>query len=194
MQTKINKTQKFNELYEQTLYTIDNELTSLFKQLEELPVGKTRNAIENKINEIIKNKHRDFEHLELKVMQGIQTKLGLEAIPESQELTLKAMQKINPEIAEIQKALFEGRPKEEFYQLAKKQNKLISQFYGNREEFEIKVAEETKKIQREILANDLRPQFEKIDKLVSEDVDIKKLSDAYDDLISYQKKYGRKFQ
>ena len=156
-------------------------------------MGKTRNAIENKINEIIKNKHRDFEHLELKVMQGIQTKLGLEAIPESQELTLKAMQKINPEIAEIQKALFEGRPKEEFYQLAKKQNKLISQFYGNREEFEIKVAEETKKIQREILANDLRPQFEKIDKLVSEDVDIKKLSDAYDDLISYQKKYGRKF-
>lgn len=187
-----NKGQKFNELYEQTLYTIDNELPSLIKQFEELPVGKTRNAIETQINEIIKNKHRDFENLELKVMQGIQTKLGLEAIPESQELTLKAMQRMNPEIAEIQKALFEGRPTVEFKELAKKQEKLISQFYGNREEFGIKVAEETKKIQREILANDLRPQFEKIDKLVSEDVDIKKLSDAYDDLISYAKKYGTK--
>ena len=187
-----NKVQKFNELYEQTLYTIDNELPSLIKQFEELPVGKTRNAIETQINEIIKNKHRDFENLELKVMQGIQTKLGLEAIPESQELTLKAMKRMNPEIAEIQKALFEGRPTVEFKELAKKQEKLISQFYGNREEFGIKVAEETKKIQREILANDLRPQFEKIDKLVSEDVDIKKLSDAYDDLISYAKKYGTK--
>ena len=125
-------------------------------------------------------------------MQGIQTKLGLEAIPESQELTLIAMQRMNPEIAEIQKALFEGRPKAEFKELAKKQEKLISQFYGNREEFGIKVAEETKKIQREILEKDLKPQFEKSDKLVSEDIDIKKLSDAYDDLINYVKKYGTK--
>lgn len=188
-----NKAQKFNELYEQTLYTIDNELPSLFKQLEELPAGKTRNAIETKINEIIKNKHRDFEHLELKVMQGIQTKLGLEAIPESQELTLKAMQRMNPEIAEIQKALFEGRPTVEFKELAKKQEKLISQFYGNREEFGIKVAEETKKIQREILEKDLKPQFEKSDKLVSEVVDVKeKLINAYDDLINNAKKYGTK--
>ena len=188
-----NKAQKFNELYEQTLYTIDNELPSLVKQLEELPAGKTRNAIETKINEIIKNKHQDFEHLELKVMQGIQTKLGLEAIPESQELTLKAMQRMNPEIAEIQKALFEGRPTVEFKELAKKQEKLISQFYGNREEFGIKVAEETKKIQREILEKDLKPQFEKSDKLVSEVVDVKeKLLNAYDDLINNAKKYGTK--
>ena len=187
-----NKGAKFNELYEQSLYMIDNELPALFKQLEGLPAGKARNGIQNKINEIIKNKHRDFEHLELKVMQGIQTKLGLQAIPESQELTLIALQRINPEIAEIQKALFEGRPTVEFKELAKKQEKLISQFYGNREEFGIKVAEETKKIQREILEKDLKPQFEKRDKLVSEDVDIKKLSDAYDDLINYAKKYGTK--
>ena len=187
------KGQKFNELYEQSLYTIDNELPALFKQLEGLPAGKARNGIQNKINEIIKNKHRDFEHLELKVMQGIQTKLGLEAIPESQELTLKAMQRMNPEIAEIQKALFEGRPTAEFKELAKKQEKLISQFYGNREEFGIKVAEETKKIQREILEKDLKPEFEKTDKLFSDLIDAKeKLLNAYDDLIGYVKKYGTK--
>ena len=187
-----NKGQKFNELYEQTLYTIDNELPALFKQFEGLPAGKTRNLIENKINEIIKNKHKDFEHLELKIMSGMQTKLGLAPIPEAQELTLKAMQRINPEIAEIQKALFEGRPKAEFKELVKKQKILISQGYGNREEFWTKVGEESKKIQRETLENDLRPQFDKRDKLVSEDIDIKKLSDAYDDLINYVKKYGTK--
>lgn len=188
-----SKGQKFNELYEQSLYTIDNELPTLFKQLEGLPTGKARNGIQNKINEIIKNKHRDFEHLELKVMQGIQTKLGLEAIPESQELTLKAMQRMNPEIAEIQKALFEGRPTVEFKELAKKQEKLISQFYGNREEFGIKVAEETKKIQREILEKDFKPQFEKSDKLISEAVDTKeKFLNAWDDLIDYTKKYETK--
>ena len=126
-------------------------------------------------------------------MQGIQTKLGLEAIPESQELTLKAMQRMNPEIAEIQKALFEGRPTVEFKELAKKQEKLISQFYGNREEFGIKVAEETKKIQREILEKDLKPQFEKTDKLFSDLIDAKeKLLTAWDDLIGYAKKYGTK--
>lgn len=187
-----NKGQKFNELYEQTLYTIDNELPALFKQFEGLPAGKTRNLIENKINEIIKNKHKDFEHLELKIMSGMQTKLGLAPIPEAQELTLKAIQRINPEIAEIQKALFEGRPKAEFKELVKKQKILISQGYGNREEFWTKVGEESKKIQRETLENDLRPQFDKRDKLVSEDIDIKKLSDAYDDLINYVKKYGTK--
>lgn len=188
-----NKTQKFNELYEQTLYTIDNELPALFKQMDVLPAGKARNVIENKINEIIKNKHQDFEHLELKIMSGIQTKLGLQAIPESQELTIKAMQRMNPEIAEIQKALFEGRPTAEFKELAQKQDDLISKFYGNREEFGIKVAEETKKIQREILEKDLKPQFEKTNKLVSEVVDAKeKLLNAYDDLISYVKKYGTK--
>ncbi len=187
-----NKGQKFNELYEQTLYTIDDELPALFKQFEGLPAGKTRNLIENKINEIIKNKYKDFEHLELKIMRGMQTKLGLAPIPEAQELTLKAIQRINPEIAEIQKALFEGRPKAEFKELVKKQKILISQGYGNREEFWAKVGEESKKIQRETLENDLRPQFGKRDKLVSEDVDIKKLSDAYDDLINYVKKYGTK--
>ena len=188
-----NKGQKFNELYEQTLYTIDDELPALFKQFEELPAGKARNGIENKINEIIKNKHRDFEHLELKVMQGIQTKLGLQAIPESQELTVRAIQRMNPEIAEIQKALFEGRPTAEFKELVKKQKKLISQGYGSRDEFWSKVAEETKKIQREILEKDLKPEFEKTDKLFSDLIDAKeKLLNAYDDLISYAKKYGTK--
>lgn len=188
-----NKVQKFNELYEQTLYTIDNELPALFKQMDVLPAGKARNVIENKINEIIKNKHQDFEHLELKIMSGIQTKLGLQAIPESQELTLNAMQRMNLEIAEIQKALFEGRPTAEFKELAQKQDDLISKFYGNREEFGIKVAEETKKIRREKIERDLKPQFEKTDKLASEVVDAKeKLLNAYDDLISYVKKYGTK--
>lgn len=188
-----NKGQKFNELYEQTLYTIDDELPALFKQLEELPAGKARNGIEDKINEIIKNKHRDFEHLELKVMQGIQTKLGLQAIPESQELTVRAIQRMNPEIAEIQKALFEGRPTAEFKELVKKQKKLISQGYGSRDEFWSKVAEETKKIQREILEKDLKPEFEKTDKLFSDLIDAKeKLLNAYDDLIGYVKKYGTK--
>ena len=125
-------------------------------------------------------------------MSGMQTKLGLAPIPEAQELTLKAIQRINPEIAEIQKALFEGRPKAEFKELVKKQKILISQGYGNREEFWTKVGEESKKIQRETLENDLRPQFGKRDKLVLEDIDIKKLSDAYDDLIKYVKKYGTK--
>ena len=188
-----SKGQKFNELYEQSLYMIDNELPALFKQLEGLPAGKARNGIQNKINEIIKNKHRDFEHLELKVMQGIQTKLGLQAIPESQELTLIAMQRINPGIAEIQKALFEGRPTAEFKELVKKQKQLISQGYGSREEFWSKVAEETKKFQREILENDLKPQFEKIDKLISEAVDTKeKLLNTWDDLIDHAKKYEPK--
>ena len=188
-----SKGQKFNELYEQSLYMIDNELPALFKQLEGLPAGKARNGIQNKINEIIKNKHRDFEHLELKVMQGIQTKLGLQAIPESQELTLIAMQRINPGIAEIQKALFEGRPTAEFKELVKKQKQLISQGYGSREEFWSKVAEETKKFQREILENDLKPQFEKIDKLISEAVDTKeKLLNTWDDLIDHAKKYETK--
>lgn len=188
-----NKVQKFNELYEQTLYTIDNELPALFKQMDVLPAGKARNVIENKINEIIKNKHQDFEHLELKIMSGIQTKLGLQAIPESQELTLNAMQRMNSEIAEIQKALFEGRPTAEFKELAQKQDDLISKFYGNREEFGIKVAEEIKKIRREKIERDLKPQFEKTDKLASEVVDAKeKLLNAYDDLISYVKKYGTK--
>lgn len=170
-----NKGAKFNELYEQSLYMIDNELPALFKQLEGLPAGngKARNEIQNKINEIIKNKHRDFEHLELKVMQGIQTKLGLEAIPESQELTLIAMQRINPEIAEIQKALFEGRPTAEFKELVKKQKNLISQGHGSQEEFWSKFSEETKKIQREILENDLKPEFDKTDRLVSEAVKLK---------------------
>ena len=188
-----NKVQKFNELYEQTLYTIDNELPALFKQMDVLPAGKARNVIENKINEIIKNKHQDFEHLELKIMSGIQTKLGLQAIPESQELTLNAMQRMNSEIAEIQKALFEGRPTAVFKELAQKQDDLISKFYGNREEFGIKVAEETKKIRREKIERDLKPQVEKTDKLASEVVDAKeKLLNAYDDLISYVKKYGTK--
>ena len=188
-----NKGAKFNELYEQSLYMIDNELPALFKQLEGLPAGKARNGIQNKINEIIKNKHKDFEHLELKVMQGIQTKLGLEAIPESQELTLIAMQRINPEIAEIQKALFEGRPTAEFKELVKKQKNLISQGHGSQEEFWSKFSEETKKIQREILENDLKPQFEKSDKLISEAVDTKeKLLNAWDDLIDHAKKYGTK--
>ena len=170
-----NKGAKFNELYEQSLYMIDNELPALFKQLEGLPAGngKARNGIQNKINEIIKNKHRDFEHLELKVMQGIQTKLGLQAIPESQELMLIAMQRINPEIAEIQKALFEGRPKAEFKELVKKQKKLISQGYGSQEEFWSKCSEETEKIQREILEKDLKPEFDKTDRLVSEAVKLK---------------------
>lgn len=188
-----NKGAKFNELYEQSLYMIDNELPALFKQLEGLPAGKARNGIQNKINEIIKNKHRNFEHLELKVMQGIQTKLGLQAIPESQELTLIAMQRINPEIAEIQKALFEGRPTAEFKELVKKQKQLISQGYGSRDEFWSKVAEETKKIQRKILEKDLKPEFEKTDKLFSDLIDTKeKLLNAYDDLIGYVKKYGTK--
>ena len=163
-----NKGAKFNELYEQSLYMIDNELSALYKQLEEVPAGKARNEIQNKINEIIKNKHRDFEHLELKVMQGIQTKLGLQAIPESYELTLIAMQRINPEIAEIQKALFEGRPTAEFKELVKKQKQLISQGYGSREEFWSKYSEEIEKIQREILENDFKPEFEKTDKLFSD--------------------------
>ena len=162
-----NKGAKFNELYEQSLYMIDNELPALFKQLEGLPAGngKARNGIQNK--------HRDFEHLELKVMQGIQTKLGLQAIPESQELMLIAMQRINPEIAEIQKALFEGRPTAEFKELVKKQKQLISQGYGSQEEFWSKCSEETEKIQREILEKDLKPEFDKTDRLVSEAVKLK---------------------
>mgnify|MGYP007117052384 FL=1 len=106
-------------------------------------------------------------------MQGIQTKLGLEAIPESQELTLIAMQRINPEIAEIQKALFEGRPTAEFKELVKKQKKLISQGYGSRDEFWSKYSEEIKKIQREILENDFKAEFDKTDRLVSEAVKLK---------------------
>ena len=153
-----NKAQKFNELYEQSLYTVDSQLPSLFKQMYKLPVGKDHAKIEEKINEIIKNKHRDLEHLVLKIMQEIQTKLGMQALPLPQELTLKAMQRMNPEIAEIQKALFEGRPTAEFYQLVKKQKELIFQSYGNSEKFENKVVEETKKIQREILENDLKPE------------------------------------
>jgi len=126
-------------------------------------------------------------------MQGIQTKLGLQAIPESQELTVRAIQRMNPEIAEIQKALFEGRPTAEFKELVKKQKKLILQGYGSRDEFWSKVAEETKKIQREILENDLKPQFEKSDKLISEAVDTKeKLLNTWDDLIDHAKKYGTK--
>ena len=126
-------------------------------------------------------------------MQGIQTKLGLQAIPESQELTLIAMQRINPGIAEIQKALFEGRPTAEFKELVKKQKNLIVQGYGNREKFWTKIEEETKKIQREILENDLKPQFEKSDKLISEAVDTKeKLLNTWDDLIDHAKKYGTK--
>ena len=70
---------------------------------------------------------------------------------------------------------------------------LIVQGYGNRDEFWSKVAEETKKIQREILENDLKPQFEKSDKLISEAVDTKeKLLNAWDDLIDHAKKYGTK--
>ena len=77
--------------------------------------------------------------------------------------------------------------------MSKNKKKLISQGYGSRDEFWSKVAEETKKIQREILEKDLKPEFEKTDKLFSDLIDAKeKLLNAYDDLISYAKKYGTK--
>ena len=46
---------------------------------------------------------------------------------------------------------------------------------------------------REILEKDLKPEFEKTDKLFSDLIDAKeKLLNAYDDLIGYVKKYGTK--
>jgi|GEM_PF-6907012 len=187
------KGQKFNELYYQSLHTIDSELAGLYKQIEELPIGKARIALEKKINQIIKNRYENLEHLEFKIMHGMQSKLGLSPIPMPQESTLQAMQRINPEIAKIQEALFEGRPKKVFEQLVKKQDELIAKYYGNRDKFGIKVAEEIRKIQREVAESNLKPHFERTDRLVAEAVETKQnLINAYDDLIDYSRKYGTK--
>lgn len=85
------------------------------------------------------------------------------------------------------------RPTKEFEQLVKKKDELIAKYYGNHDEFGIKVAEEVRKIQREVAESNLRPYFEETDKLVTEAVETKQnLLNAYDDLIDYAKKYGTK--
>lgn len=188
------KGHKFNELYYQSLSTLDNELASLYKQMDKLPQqSKEFKMLEKKADEIIKSRHKDFEHLELNIMQSMQARLGLRPIPMPQEATLQAMQRMNPEIAEIEKAMMEGRPTKEFEQLVKKQDELIAKYYGNRDEFGVKVAEEVRKIQREVLESELKPYFDETDKLVNQAVDTKQnLINAYDDLIDYAKKYGTK--
>ncbi|MBP3847685.1 hypothetical protein J6I39_08055 [bacterium] len=189
-----NKGQKFNELYYQSLNTIDNELASLYKQMEKLPQqSKEFKMLKKKADEIIKSRHKDFEHLELNIMQSMQARLGLRPIPMPQEATLQAMQRMNPEIAEIEKAMMEGRPENVFEQLVKQKDELIAKYYGNRDEFGVKVAEEVRKIQREVKESNLRPYFEETDKLVTEAVETKQnLLNAYDNLIDYAKKYGTK--
>ena len=89
--------------------------------------------------------------------------------------------------------MMEGRPTKEFKQLLKKLDELIAKNYGNLDEFGVKVAEEVRKIQREVAESNLRPYFEQIDKLVTDAVETKRnLLNAYDDLIDYAKKYGTK--
>ena len=103
----------------------------------------------------------------------MQSRLGLTPIPMPQEAALQAMQRMNSEIAEIQKAMFEGRPKKVFEQLVKKQDELIAKYYGNRDEFGVKVAEEVRKIQREVAESNLKPHFDRTDRLVAEAVETK---------------------
>ena len=161
--------------------------------MEKLPQGEEFKILAKKADEIIRSRHKDFEHLELNIMQSMQSRLGLRPIPISQECTLQAIQRMNLEIAEIEKAMMEGRPTKEFEQLVKKQDELIAKYYGNRDEFGVKVAEEVRKIQREVLESELKPYFDETDKLVNQAVETKQnLINAYDDLINYARKYGTK--
>ncbi len=87
------------------------------KFVDEVQVQKVQNAIESQVREI------------------------------QRELYLQALTKIDPEIGEIQKALFEGRPKAEFQKLVKEKAELIKTRYGNASMLEAKIHKEMKAIE-----------------------------------------------
>lgn len=145
------KSQKFNELYYQSLYCIDEELATLYSKFEKAEGAESVKLIQQ-INKIIEKKYGTFERLELGIMDDMRVKLGLQAFPQANERQIQALNRIEPRLAEIQKAMFEGRPKAEFNKLEQEKARIIREHFGSDELFEQKVSEQRDNILREILA------------------------------------------
>ena len=130
------KNQKFNELYSQSLYTVDNELGEIHSaMIKARNIGvseKEYSQLCKQYIDIAQQRYSTPEILELKVLQEMQQKLGLANIPEKRELYLQALAKIDPELVQIQQTLCKGLPKNEFEALVKKQNEIIKSRYQNR--------------------------------------------------------------
>lgn len=151
------KNQKFNELYSQSVYTIDAELaeihSAIIKGRNNGMSAKEVAKLCKKYDDIVKQRYSTEEKFELKILQEMQQKLGLQEIPVGKSLYLQALSKIDPELGQIQQTLFKGLPKSEFESLLQKQKEIIESRYKNKSLFDSMVSAEMDKIRRTAVFN-----------------------------------------
>ena len=145
------KNQKFNELYSQSLYTVDNELGEIHSAMINAVSEKEYSQLCKQYTDIVNQRYSTLEMFELKVLQEMQQKLGLANIPEKRELYLQALAKIDPELGQIQQTLCKGLPKNEFEALVKKQNEIIKSRYQDRGMLDSMVSDEINNMLKKII-------------------------------------------
>ena len=168
-----NKNKEFNELYAQSLQSIDLELGNLHSAINkfnlkikrlDLKLGKCKSKDEfyklkaeqdklidevkkltKKYTEITEKQFHSDEMLTLKVLERMQEKLGI-IVRSDKDVYLEALKKVDPELGAIQEQLFKLTPKRDFQQLVKRQNALIKERYGEKIILNAKVGAQVREI------------------------------------------------
>lgn len=168
-----NKNKEFNELYTQSLHSIDSELGNLQAMISKyeskiknlgLKFDKCKSKDEfyklkaeedkliaeakkltKKYDEIVEKKFTSDEKLTFKVLERMQEKLGI-IVRSDKDVYLEALKKIDPELGAIQEQLFTLTPKRKFQQLVKRQNALIKKRYGERPILNAKIEAQVREI------------------------------------------------
>lgn len=149
-----NRCQKFNDLYSQELSLFDKELADIYKTVKSCTNAEEFRMIETKVAEILKSRYSlTPETFELKILKGMQERLGLTPIPERNKIYAEALDMVDPELGKIHRTLTQGLPKKEFYSLAQKRNDIIASRYGDQMVLGSKINQEVENIYRRIIEN-----------------------------------------
>lgn len=168
-----NKNKEFNELYAQSLHSVDSELGNLqamiskyeskikklglkfdkckskdefykLKAEEDKLIAEAKN-LTKKYDEIVEKKFTSDEKLTFKVLERMQEKLGI-IVRSDNDVYLEALKKIDPELGAIQEQLFTLTPQHEAQQLVKRQKFLIRERYGEKSKLMAKVEAQVREI------------------------------------------------
>lgn len=149
-----NRCQKFNDLYSQELYVFDKEVGDIYKSMNTCANAEEYQALCTKVEEILKSRYSlTPERFELKILSGIQQRLGLTPIPERNKLYAEALNVVDPELGEIHGILTKGIQKKEFYSLVQKRKDIIASRYGDQMVLDSKINQEIENIYRRIIEN-----------------------------------------
>lgn len=142
---------EFNQLYEKAFKELDSELAEIDKKLAGGLPKEEFEVLTAKRDTIFKERYGTLENLDLQIMEVMQKNLGLPKIPSFSDFSLMAMEKLNPQIADMDRKLRAGLQKEEFKKLKDKQLELIKQEFGSEEVFSLKVSGLMNQLRKEFL-------------------------------------------